>query len=79
MTVDELLTCHTVLIPVFIRHRMHCIGCPLARFHSVRDACREHGLALDAFMAAIEAAKPNDGSPARPDAASTVAALEELW
>ncbi|NVO16168.1 MAG: DUF1858 domain-containing protein [Rhodoplanes sp.] len=29
---------------VFLDHRMRCIGCPIASFHTVADACREHGL-----------------------------------
>ncbi|BBF91580.1 DUF1858 domain-containing protein [Blastochloris tepida] len=43
-------------IRVFLDHRMHCVGCPIARFHSVEEACREHGLALPPVLAALDAA-----------------------
>ncbi len=34
---------------VFIRHQMLCVGCLVAPFHTVRDACLEYGLNIDAF------------------------------
>ena len=36
-------------IPVFLRHRMLCVGCMVSRFHTVQDACAEYGLDVDAF------------------------------
>ncbi|KAA5595982.1 DUF1858 domain-containing protein [Blastochloris sulfoviridis] len=45
-------------IRVFLDHRMQCVGCPIARFHSVEEACREHGLALAPVLAALDAAAP---------------------
>jgi hybrid cluster-associated redox disulfide protein len=35
---------------------MGCIGCPIAEFHSVDDACREHGIDRDQFLAALQLA-----------------------
>jgi hybrid cluster-associated redox disulfide protein len=29
-------------IRVFLNFRMRCVGCPIAAFHSVEDASREH-------------------------------------
>lgn len=29
---------------VFLAHRMLCVGCPIAPFHTVVDACLEYGL-----------------------------------
>ena len=31
-------------IPVFIAHQMFCVGCTIAPFHTIHDACREHNL-----------------------------------
>jgi hybrid cluster-associated redox disulfide protein len=35
---------------------MSCVGCPIAGFHSVDDACREHGIDRENFLAALRAA-----------------------
>ena len=43
-------------INVFLRHRMLCVGCVIARFHTVSDACREHGVDEAEFRAALGAA-----------------------
>lgn len=56
MTVDEIMRRWPTTIKVMIRHGMLCIGCPIGGFHTVTDACREHGVAEAAFVAEIEAA-----------------------
>lgn len=38
-------------IRVFLDYRMHCVGCPIACFHTVDDACREHNLDRAAVLA----------------------------
>lgn len=40
----------------FLDHRMHCIGCPIACFHTVKDACHEHGVDSRVFMAELQKA-----------------------
>jgi len=40
-------------IRVFLEHGMHCVGCPIACFHSVEDACREHGVELEGFLSEL--------------------------
>jgi hybrid cluster-associated redox disulfide protein len=42
-------------IRVFLDFRMGCVGCPIACFHSVDDACREHGIDREGFLAALRA------------------------
>ena len=37
-------------IPVFMRHNMLCVGCLVAPFHTVEDACVEYGLDPEAFL-----------------------------
>jgi hybrid cluster-associated redox disulfide protein len=32
---------------------MGCVGCPIACYHTVDDACREHGVDRDAFLNAL--------------------------
>ena len=40
--VDDVMRRWPATIRVFLNHRMHCVGCPIACFHTVEDACREH-------------------------------------
>ena len=44
---EELLTRYPQVVPVFLRRRMLCFGCDLARFESVGDACRIYGESVD--------------------------------
>lgn len=53
---DELLQRSPEVATVFIEHRMHCVGCPIARFETVAEACRIYGKPLEAFLRALCAA-----------------------
>jgi len=48
--VDDIMRRWPATIRVFIDHRMHCVGCPIACFHTVDDACREHGVDRVRFL-----------------------------
>jgi len=43
-------------IPVFMRHRMRCVGCPARRFHTIADVCAVYATSQAAFIAEIRAA-----------------------
>lgn len=43
-------------IPVFLRHRMLCVGCLISPFHTLDDVCAEYGLDREAFEAELRAA-----------------------
>ena len=49
MTVDETMRRWPATIRVMIRNRMLCIGCPIAVFHTVTDACDAHRIDLESF------------------------------
>lgn len=49
LIVDEVMTVWPGAIEVFLRHRMQCVGCELAPFHSLEYAANEHGVPEDAF------------------------------
>jgi hybrid cluster-associated redox disulfide protein len=51
--VDDVMRSAPETIRVFLGFRMGCVGCPIACYHSVNDACREHGVDRDAFLAAL--------------------------
>jgi hybrid cluster-associated redox disulfide protein len=54
--VGEVMTARPETIRVFLDFRMGCVGCPISGFHTVDDACREHGVDCDDFLAALRAA-----------------------
>jgi hybrid cluster-associated redox disulfide protein len=56
LPLDALMTRWPETVPVFMRHGMLCVGCPIGPFHTVVDACDEYGLDEDAFRAELEAA-----------------------
>ena len=53
LLVDDMMSRWPATIRVFLDFRMSCVGCPIASFHSVDEACREHGVECDDFMAAL--------------------------
>jgi hybrid cluster-associated redox disulfide protein len=52
-SVDDVIRTKPETIRVFLAHRMGCVGCPIATFHTVDDACHEHDIDRDAFMEAL--------------------------
>ena len=56
MTVDQVMNRWPASIRVFMDFRMGCVGCPIATFHSVDEASREHKIDSGAFLAALQAA-----------------------
>ena len=36
-------------IPVFIKHKMLCVGCAITPYHTIQDACLEHEVSEPAF------------------------------
>lgn len=51
--VDDIMRSAPHTIRVFLEFRMACVGCPIACFHTVDDACREHGIDRDTFLKAL--------------------------
>ncbi|MDX5403114.1 MAG: DUF1858 domain-containing protein [Rhodobacterales bacterium] len=49
LPLEDLMARWPETIPVFLRHRMMCVGCLVGPFHTVMDACAEYGLDEDAF------------------------------
>jgi hybrid cluster-associated redox disulfide protein len=52
----ELMAAWPATIQVFLRHRMLCVGCLVAPFHTIMDACAEYGLDEAEFAAELRAA-----------------------
>ncbi|WP_323771848.1 DUF1858 domain-containing protein [Antarctobacter sp.] len=43
-------------VSVFLQHGMLCVGCLIAPFHTITDACAEYHLDQDTFVAELRAA-----------------------
>jgi len=56
LSVGEIMTQWPETIGVFIAFNLHCIGCPIAVFHTLPDAAEEHGSDLGDLMLEIEGA-----------------------
>ncbi len=52
----EIMSLWPQTVPVFLRHRMLCVGCLIGPFHTIEDACAEYHLDQDDFMAELRAA-----------------------
>lgn len=45
-------------IRVLLRHKMDCVGCPVAPYHTPEDAAREYGVPLEDLLSELrDAAK----------------------
>ena len=53
LPLSELMTHWSQTIPVFLRHKMLCVGCLIGPFHTIVDACAEYHLDQDAFVAEL--------------------------
>ena len=50
MNVAELLKEWPQVIPVFLRHRMTCVGCSMSAFETLEDAVKIHDMILEPFL-----------------------------
>lgn len=53
--VDDIMRQWPATIRAFLDHHMNCPGCPIACFHTVEDACREHGTGIEMFLKDLRA------------------------
>jgi hybrid cluster-associated redox disulfide protein len=56
MLVDDVMQRWPATIRVFLDTRMRCVGCPVACFHTVDDAAREHGVDREALLRTLRSA-----------------------
>ncbi|MDX8530780.1 DUF1858 domain-containing protein [Mesorhizobium sp. VK25A] len=55
-TMDGIMRAAPATIRVVLQHKMLCAGCPIASFHTVSEAAREHDLDEDQLRRDLEAA-----------------------
>ena len=56
LPLEDLMNAFPATIPVFLKHKMLCVGCLVNPFHTVMDACAEYGLDVDVFYDELKAA-----------------------
>jgi hybrid cluster-associated redox disulfide protein len=54
LTVDEVMQRWPSTIRIFLDFGMGCVGCPIATFHSIDDACREHSINQEKFLERLQ-------------------------
>lgn len=54
--VDDVLRRRPATFRAFLDHKMRCIGCPIACFHTIDEACRAHHVEPNAFLSALQTA-----------------------
>lgn len=54
MVVQTVIDRYPAVIPVFIQHRLHCVGCQMAAFNTLAEAVQVHGVALEPFLADLQ-------------------------
>ncbi|MDX8434726.1 MULTISPECIES: DUF1858 domain-containing protein [Mesorhizobium] len=58
-TMDEIMHGSPAAVRVLLQHGMLCVGCPIASFHTVSDAAREHDLDEEQLNSDLQAAIEN--------------------
>ncbi|MBS0248373.1 MAG: DUF1858 domain-containing protein [Proteobacteria bacterium] len=58
--VDDVMRAWPATIRVFLDFRMDCVGCPIAPFHTVSEACQAYGIETATLITALlKAQEPN--------------------
>jgi hybrid cluster-associated redox disulfide protein len=53
MMVDDVMRRWPPAIRVFLDFGMLCAGCPIGAFHSIEEACSEHGVDAGVFVSKL--------------------------
>jgi len=61
-TIAELLATYPAAARVLVGHRMHCVGCDIASFETIADACVIYGVGVEDFFAEIHRAMATTGN-----------------
>ena len=63
MPVDEIMRRWPATIRVFLRRQMLCVGCPIGTFHTIAEACAEHGVSEEVLSLELLSAIGDRGEP----------------
>jgi hybrid cluster-associated redox disulfide protein len=56
-TVEEALASQPGLASLLVHHHMICVGCDIARFHTLREAAQMYGIDPDSLLAEMSQAE----------------------
>lgn len=56
LTLADLINRHPKAASVLLARRMHCVGCAVAAFETIEEACAIYGLPLDDVLADLSVA-----------------------
>lgn len=65
MTIDTIMRTWPATVRVVMDHRMLCVGCPIAIFHTVTEACLAHAVDEQEFITALRAAAEDNSERRR--------------
>ncbi len=54
LTVQQLLDRWPQTVPYFLRNRLSCVGCPMAKFDTLHDVARNYSLRLPVLLSDLE-------------------------
>ncbi len=60
MTFAEVLKISRETAPIFLKHGMHCIGCPISSMESLEMGAEAHGTDVEALVAELNAFLESD-------------------
>ena len=60
MPIGDIVQSHPDTIEVFLRHGLMCFGCAVARFESLEQGAAAHGIDVDALLADLNKAVPQE-------------------
>ncbi|MFO7697290.1 MAG: DUF1858 domain-containing protein [Anaerolineae bacterium] len=55
MTIQQIVGDNPDTVRVFFKHGLMCVGCAAARFESLEQGARAHGIDVDALVADLNA------------------------
>ena len=65
-TIDYIMRTEPATVATLVKHKIACVGCPIAPFHTLEDVCCEYGLESGAFLrelsGMIDAENENSGA-----------------
>jgi hybrid cluster-associated redox disulfide protein len=67
-TIADVLLKRPVAARILVNHRMHCVGCAIAPFETLQEACEIYGVSLGDLLAELNAAT---GEAPRPEILAT--------
>ena len=67
-TIEQVLSDQPAVLPVFLAHRLACVGCYMTRFCTLEDAITTYGLPRDRFLAELRRGTAMAREPGHSDA-----------